>query len=322
MADYYAILCVDKKATSAEIKNAFRKLAKIYHPDKNPNNPNAKVLFEQILSAYHVLNNQYSRKRYDDLHFNVQTHVHQKQTTKTQKEWTFTDEDLKRREYYKNHYKAKEHIIKDKPQQPKYNDFKYILFATPLAVGLLMLIVSFFSQEPNTVDSVPIKQPIVSEKTIKSSIKNGDTPYRGIFGSIKTFETPFTLQINNSSQYDAIICLYENKTNLYLQHTFLQSQFGVEFKNLPKNGVYWRCFFGKNWNADIVLKDTVLGGFDSIVQFQNWKNNPQLFTKNNVETINVIDIISPKTENKIFISTEKEFFEYKYTSQNDKKSSL
>jgi molecular chaperone DnaJ len=69
MADYYSILGLTKTATEIEIKAAFRRLAKIYHPDKNPNDPNAKHLFENILRAYNVLSNPHSRKRYDNSNF-------------------------------------------------------------------------------------------------------------------------------------------------------------------------------------------------------------------------------------------------------------
>lgn len=56
----YTVLGVTENANEAEIKNAFRKLAKKFHPDKN-NDPKAKSIFQEILTAYEVLkDNNYS----------------------------------------------------------------------------------------------------------------------------------------------------------------------------------------------------------------------------------------------------------------------
>lgn len=63
--DYYKILGIDKKATSKEIKNAFRKLARKYHPDLNPNDKDAKKNFQQINEANEVLSHPVNRKKYD-----------------------------------------------------------------------------------------------------------------------------------------------------------------------------------------------------------------------------------------------------------------
>ncbi len=150
MTDYYAILGVTKTASDSEIKVAFRKLAKIYHPDKNPNNPNAKAIFEEVLKAYTVLINSHARKRFD---YSLSSHSNNKgkeqsASSKNQKQTTYTDEDLKKREYYKNYYKQAKKKANSKPPQALYSDYKYILFATPLAVGLLMLILSLFTTEP------------------------------------------------------------------------------------------------------------------------------------------------------------------------------
>ncbi len=65
--DYYKILGVNKNASQDEIKKAFRKLARKYHPDANPNNPEAEEKFKEIGEAYEVLGNAQKRSRYDQL---------------------------------------------------------------------------------------------------------------------------------------------------------------------------------------------------------------------------------------------------------------
>jgi curved DNA-binding protein len=63
--DYYKILGIDKTATTKDIKNAYRKLARKYHPDLNPNDKDAKKNFQQINEANEVLSDPVKRKKYD-----------------------------------------------------------------------------------------------------------------------------------------------------------------------------------------------------------------------------------------------------------------
>ncbi len=65
--DFYAELGVAKTASSVEIKKAYRKLARQYHPDQNPNDKNAEEKFKRISEAYHVLSDETERKQYDAL---------------------------------------------------------------------------------------------------------------------------------------------------------------------------------------------------------------------------------------------------------------
>ncbi|HAQ65806.1 MAG TPA: molecular chaperone DnaJ [Bacteroidales bacterium] len=63
--DYYEILEVQRNATEAEIKKAYRQMAIKFHPDKNPNNKEAEDKFKEAAEAYEVLSNPEKRSRYD-----------------------------------------------------------------------------------------------------------------------------------------------------------------------------------------------------------------------------------------------------------------
>lgn len=63
--DYYEILGVGRSATDAEIKSAYRKLALQFHPDRNPDNPEAEERFKEAAEAYEILANADKRARYD-----------------------------------------------------------------------------------------------------------------------------------------------------------------------------------------------------------------------------------------------------------------
>lgn len=63
--DYYDVLGVNRKASSQEIKSAYRKLAKKYHPDINPGDTRTEQLFKEVTEAYNVLSDEEKRKLYD-----------------------------------------------------------------------------------------------------------------------------------------------------------------------------------------------------------------------------------------------------------------
>ncbi|MEM8857565.1 MAG: J domain-containing protein [Chloroflexota bacterium] len=63
--DYYQILGINRGADEREIKRAYRKLAKKYHPDTNPNDPEAEARFKEVSEAYEVLSDSEKRQMYD-----------------------------------------------------------------------------------------------------------------------------------------------------------------------------------------------------------------------------------------------------------------
>ena len=100
--DYYKILGVEKTASLAQIKKAYRKLALKYHPDKNEEKAKAKEKFLKIKEAYEVLKDPEKRKKYDDL-------IRQKKRTKKA---TYTQQDY--HQQYKKQQKAQSYTYDDK----------------------------------------------------------------------------------------------------------------------------------------------------------------------------------------------------------------
>src|SRR6188768_700433 len=63
--DYYKVLGVEKNASDKDIKNAYRKMARKYHPDLNPNDAEANKKFQELNEANEVLSDPEKRKKYD-----------------------------------------------------------------------------------------------------------------------------------------------------------------------------------------------------------------------------------------------------------------
>lgn len=88
--DYYKILGVSKTATESDIKKVYRKLARKYHPDLNPNNKEAEKKFKEINEANEVLSDPEKRKKYDEFG----------------KDWKHADEFKKARQQQQTYNKA------------------------------------------------------------------------------------------------------------------------------------------------------------------------------------------------------------------------
>jgi curved DNA-binding protein CbpA len=67
LQNYYEILGLTLFATASEIKQAYKKMAMLYHPDRNPDNPQAEELFKRLNEAYHVLTDPQRKQAYDQL---------------------------------------------------------------------------------------------------------------------------------------------------------------------------------------------------------------------------------------------------------------
>ena len=75
--DYYEVLGVSRNASEAELKKAFKKLAMKYHPDRNPDDPQANEKFKEAAEAYEILSDSQKKSAYDQFgHAGVLSLIH------------------------------------------------------------------------------------------------------------------------------------------------------------------------------------------------------------------------------------------------------
>ncbi len=257
MQNHYEILGVSSTASTAEIKAAFRQQAKLYHPDKNPH---GKEQFGKILLAYEVLVDSSRRRQYDLKLKHGSDSYSSKKTASKQKEWGFSDEELKRRQYYKEHYKKEYERYTKSGSVPKktYNEYKYILFAAPLAVGLLMFIINSYEQSAAAEE----EKKTISIPEKKDELKMTDDPFT-IYFKNPVFDTAAnrSLTIKNFSGSDLVIDLFDDR-NKFVRSCVIKSGFYVELGQLPAKLIDLKILSGKNWNKQKTHKGlSVIGGF-------------------------------------------------------------
>jgi curved DNA-binding protein len=110
--DYYKLLGIEKTATAKDIKNAFRKLARKYHPDLNPNDKDAKRKFQQINEANEVLSDPEKRKKYDQYG----------------KDWQHSDQFEKQRQYQQQPPRSSGDRFTSQQSDGDFSDFFESLF--------------------------------------------------------------------------------------------------------------------------------------------------------------------------------------------------
>lgn len=276
MTNYYEILGVDSGAALSEIKSAFRKLAKIYHPDKNPD---GRDYFNKILKAYETLSDPVLKSSYDyKLNFH-QAHP-QKEYTSTQKkdtkQWRFDEKEMKRRQYYNEHIRkhAKEPVSVELEQKSNYNEYKYILFATPLAVILFLLIMKLAGSDKlterkmNAVSPIGVKVAELDEQaaTVQSSIN----PYGAYFGEAKYFNENTKLNVKNKTGADAIVCFFSE--GQFVRSIYVSEGAEVETERLPAKA-HLRYTIGQGFNPEKKSEVTAaIGGFSHSQKFYQQRN--------------------------------------------------
>jgi curved DNA-binding protein len=168
--DYYKLLGLNKTATSKDIKSAYRKLARKFHPDLNPNDKDAKKKFQEINEANEVLSDPEKRKKYD----------------KYGKDWQHSEQFEKQRQYQQQPQDSRGNSYSGSQSEGDFSDFFESMFGRGKSAGYGRQ-VKFRGEDYNAELKLDIidaykthKQTLtINEKkiriTIPAGIENGQT---------------------------------------------------------------------------------------------------------------------------------------------------
>ena len=302
MVNYYEILGVDSAAGISDIKAAFRRLAKQFHPDKNPENNGH---FELILKAYETLSDENSKLAYDyRLNAHFEDAAPRRTSTSGTKNWRFDEREMKRRQYYneyiKKHAKTTESYIRE-TEKKRYNEYKYIFFAIPLAVALFLLIMHLAnprSVKPPSRQQHAGVQPAI---TIAALPVNGDHPYADFFGEPQyDTTTNRTLNIKNLTGLNVIFCLKNQKG--FVRGLYIERDYIALVQQLPPGELTYTFCRGSDFDPSVTADGApVPGAFTIYLKFYKGAGTV------NADSINELTLLPGSTHDYAEI-TAAEFF--------------
>jgi hypothetical protein len=311
LINHYDILGLKPNAGHADIKLAFRQLAKLYHPDKNPEGIEQ---FEKILKAYEVLSDPVLKAAYD---YKLDYHLSQAQkpaakaaTTKT---WSFDEKEMKRRQYFNENYKKSnrttEQYAAEMETKKSYNEYKYIFFATPIAVILFLLIMKLaMPVQPTLMKSnVPVQK-----QEEPSQLSMGDMPYANFFGGT-VYDPSYTewITVKNETGREVIVCLFTKTT--FVRSFYICKDYFAQVRELPDGPLFMRYFSGKIFKFAAKLKvEEISGAFTKDPHFFKSKGPLEK------DSTNAITLLPGVHKN--FIETDEAAFFKKINNSHDKKN--
>ena len=284
MKDYYRILGVPENATEQEIKLAYRKLAKRYHPDVNAGAKGAEERFKEIAEAYDVLSDYAQRKTYDQkknyrAFYTDRINFYPGDTAKEKKDprkKEYDAEDLARaREKHK--WRAQANMQKRRK----------ILFGMSVTFIIFLVAAAFFEswieekrdEESKRLAAVLTEKICRQEQARKLTIENMDSPYDSLFGpGIYRWPTPNEIIVYNTNS-DAVICLVDSSGRT-MRNEFVHAGVAFVFKDMPSGTFYVKVYSGEGWNTRKKIPDgRDLGGFMANEHFYKLKTGPYTLVK-------------------------------------------
>jgi hypothetical protein len=286
MINYYKVLGVKQNAGSAEIKLSFRKLAVIYHPDKNPGDSSSQENFLKIKEAYDVLIDPIKRQKYDSS-LRYRQSYNQQSTKKhgprkTRKDYTFTENQYQQRQEFAKKFRQSRPSNQDPPTEvtTSYNDFKYIMISVPLAIAILFLVINVLSRDfsheyhSQPTASTGTNTKSLSKNTTDKSDLLSPTPevsiaWDSIFcTAISDSSFGGVLHIENRSGHDVVFYLKNIRNKKVIRSKYLFNNYYFDVKFIPKGNYQLWAIYGEDWYTNFLSTESKkYGNFNKIFAY-------------------------------------------------------
>lgn len=272
--NFYALLGVSSTATQEEIKLAYRKLAKRFHPDRNPGDKQNEERFKEISEAYNVLSDEENRKKYD-LKFHY--------TSNSRSEKKYNPGTTQREQ-------PKFRVKKERPPTAAEKRATRWIFGTVIVFVItitVMIVIDPEDDEALKMKQLLYQQEMMDHAPVQNTepppIMDADSPYDSVFGpGISIDESRNTIMVVNSEASEVVVCLVQKdppyKT---IRNEYFGSGLTYRIVGIPNGTYYLKTYFGKNWNPKKKLANgKVTGGFDTEFGFFRSDKKDNLFVIN------------------------------------------
>lgn len=318
MKDFYRILGVPDNATIADIKSAYRRLAKQYHPDLNPGSKHSEERFKEILDAYTILSDEDLRAQYD------RKRRYGSSSTGAYDAPPHNPGENKReprRKEYPPEYiemmrqRNRSRVVKQISRRKKILRGMIVTFVLYLIATAVFE--SWISDEREQQAQAILEQLRNKKRTdsviaFDDGIQNLDSPYDSIFGPGQTtFLSPNQLVVINPFS-DAVVCLVHNASGNTIRNEFVRSETSFIMKEVPNGEFSVKVYTGVNWNEEKTVPDgRALGGFSTNERFFSIQRKPISLTKptySNPNTITTDTVRIDTSGAQIRVISSEEFF--------------
>ncbi|MEW6468805.1 MAG: DnaJ domain-containing protein [Bacteroidota bacterium] len=255
LKNYYIILGVPATASQEDIKQAYRRLAKQFHPDINPGDQYIEERFKEISEAYTTLSDEELRRKYD-MKFLYARNAESSQRTGAER---------KARPRYRR-----------KPDAPLTRREKraiFIMLTAGISFVTFMAVMSFFIPEYDEAET--LRQILAHDKFHPRTdnhnnartplITTSDSPYEAYFGGdVDSEDSRGNISVENNLTHAAVVCLVEaREPHRTIRNEYIEPGGTYRFTAIPAGTYYIKAYFGNIWQPLKKMHDgTVTGGFE------------------------------------------------------------